>query len=132
MPSAGEKCRDQRREYKQSRRDCVSELQRTSASKFEDGSFAANHTGKMWGKKVSAIPGVGPVVALTYRAADFVAADMPNANRLTLGIMAMVAEEERRMISTRTKDAWRRPRGAARSLVAIRGVVPSKRVRAML
>jgi DNA invertase Pin-like site-specific DNA recombinase len=34
-----------------------------------------------------------------------VAADMPNANRLTVGIMAMVAEEERRMISKRTKDA---------------------------
>jgi DNA invertase Pin-like site-specific DNA recombinase len=30
---------------------------------------------------------------------------MPNANRLTVGIMAMVADEERRMISQRTKDA---------------------------
>jgi DNA invertase Pin-like site-specific DNA recombinase len=39
---------------------------------------------------------------------DFVAADMPNANRLTVGIMAMVAEEERRMISKRTIDP---PRG---------------------
>jgi DNA invertase Pin-like site-specific DNA recombinase len=36
---------------------------------------------------------------------DFTAADMPNANRLTVGIMAMVAEEERRMISRRTKEA---------------------------
>src|SRR4051812_15165134 len=36
---------------------------------------------------------------------EFVAADMPNANRLTVGIMAMVAEEERRMISARTKAA---------------------------
>jgi DNA invertase Pin-like site-specific DNA recombinase len=36
---------------------------------------------------------------------DFVAADMPNANRLTVGIMAMLAEEERRMLSKRTKDA---------------------------
>jgi DNA invertase Pin-like site-specific DNA recombinase len=36
---------------------------------------------------------------------DFVAADMPNANRFTVGIMAMIAEEERRMISRRTKDA---------------------------
>ena len=34
-----------------------------------------------------------------------VVADMPNANRLTVGIMAMIAEEERRMISRRTKDA---------------------------
>ena len=30
---------------------------------------------------------------------------MPNANRLTVGIMAMVAEEEGRMISARTKAA---------------------------
>lgn len=36
---------------------------------------------------------------------EFTAADMPNANRLTVGIMAMVAEEERRMISARTTAA---------------------------
>ena len=36
---------------------------------------------------------------------EFVAADMPHANRLTVGIMALVAEEEARMISKRTKDA---------------------------
>jgi DNA invertase Pin-like site-specific DNA recombinase len=36
---------------------------------------------------------------------DFVAADMPNANRLTVGIMAVIAQEERRMISERTKVA---------------------------
>src|SRR5689334_18154206 len=36
---------------------------------------------------------------------EFLAADMPSANRLTVGIMAMVAEEERRMISARTKAA---------------------------
>jgi hypothetical protein len=35
----------------------------------------------------------------------FTAADMPNANRLTVGIMPMVAEEERRAISERTKAA---------------------------
>jgi len=35
----------------------------------------------------------------------FTAVDMPNANRLTVGIMAMVAEEERRAISERTKAA---------------------------
>jgi DNA invertase Pin-like site-specific DNA recombinase len=39
----------------------------------------------------------------------FTATDMPNANRLTVGIMAMVAEEERRAISERTKaGSWRR------------------------
>jgi DNA invertase Pin-like site-specific DNA recombinase len=36
---------------------------------------------------------------------EFLAVDMPNANRLTVGIMALVAEEERHMISARTKAA---------------------------
>jgi DNA invertase Pin-like site-specific DNA recombinase len=36
---------------------------------------------------------------------DFVAADMPEANRLTIHILAAVAEYEREMISTRTKAA---------------------------
>jgi DNA invertase Pin-like site-specific DNA recombinase len=36
---------------------------------------------------------------------DFVAADNSTANRLTVGIMAMVAEEEGRQISARTKAA---------------------------
>jgi DNA invertase Pin-like site-specific DNA recombinase len=36
---------------------------------------------------------------------DFVAADMPNANRMTVGVMALVAEQEREAISTRTRAA---------------------------
>jgi DNA invertase Pin-like site-specific DNA recombinase len=36
---------------------------------------------------------------------DFVVADMPTVNRLTIHILAAVAEEEARMISTRTKAA---------------------------
>ena len=35
----------------------------------------------------------------------FVAADMPQANRLTIGIMAVMAQHEREMISERTKAA---------------------------
>jgi DNA invertase Pin-like site-specific DNA recombinase len=36
---------------------------------------------------------------------EFVAADMPFANRLTVGVMALVAEEEARAVSARTKAA---------------------------
>lgn len=36
---------------------------------------------------------------------DFIAADMPDANRMTVGILAVVAEAEREMISVRTKAA---------------------------
>src|ERR1043166_3975169 len=42
------------------------------------------------------------LLGLEKAGVDFVAADMPAANRLTVGIMAMVAEEERRLISART------------------------------
>lgn len=35
----------------------------------------------------------------------FIAADMPDANELTIGIMALVAQQERQAISVRTKDA---------------------------
>jgi DNA invertase Pin-like site-specific DNA recombinase len=35
----------------------------------------------------------------------FVAADMPEANELVVGIMAVIAQAERKMISTRTKAA---------------------------
>jgi DNA invertase Pin-like site-specific DNA recombinase len=37
----------------------------------------------------------------------FIAADMPEANDLTIGIMALVAQQEREAISKRTKEALR-------------------------
>lgn len=45
------------------------------------------------------------LLGLSKAGIDFVAVDMPSANRMTVGIMAVVAEEERRMISARTKAA---------------------------
>lgn len=36
---------------------------------------------------------------------DFVCCDMPGANKLTVGIMALLAQQERDMIKSRTKDA---------------------------
>jgi DNA invertase Pin-like site-specific DNA recombinase len=45
------------------------------------------------------------LLGLDKAGVDFVAADNPTANRLTVGIMAMVAEEEGRQISARTKAA---------------------------
>jgi DNA invertase Pin-like site-specific DNA recombinase len=71
------------------------------------------------------------LLGLEKAGVDFVAADMPNANRLTVGIMAMVAEEERRMISKRTKDALAAAKRRGTKLGGDRGVVPSKKVRAM-
>lgn len=52
---------------------------------------------------------------------DFVAADMPHANRLTVGIIALVAEEERHMISARNRRPWRPPRSAGPALGGYRG-----------
>lgn len=45
------------------------------------------------------------LLGLEKRGVDFVACDMPHAHRLTVGIMALVAQEERLAISQRTKAA---------------------------
>lgn len=45
------------------------------------------------------------LLGLQKAGVDFIACDMPTANRLTIGIMALVAEEEARAISARTKAA---------------------------
>lgn len=45
------------------------------------------------------------LLGLDKAGVDFIAADMPNANKLTVGIMALVAQQEREAISARTKAA---------------------------
>ena len=54
--------------------------------------------------------------ALQDSGAKFVAADMPEANDLTVHIMAAVAQAEREAISKRTKDALRAAKAAGRKL----------------
>ena len=54
--------------------------------------------------------------ALQDSGAKFVAADMPEANDLTVHIMAAVAQAEREAISKRTKDALRVAKAAGRKL----------------
>ncbi len=47
----------------------------------------------------------GFIFALKDSGVDFVCADMPDANTLTIGIFATLAQHERELISTRTKAA---------------------------
>ena len=42
------------------------------------------------------------ILTLRDSGVDFIAADMPEANTLTVGIMALLAQQERELISTRT------------------------------
>lgn len=47
----------------------------------------------------------GFILNLRDSGVDFIAADMPDANKMTVGIMALIAENERDAISSRTKAA---------------------------
>lgn len=61
------------------------------------------------------------LLGLSKAGVEFVAADMPTANRLTVGIMALVAEEEARAISARTKAALAAAKARGITLGGFRG-----------
>jgi DNA invertase Pin-like site-specific DNA recombinase len=69
------------------------------------------------------------LLGLEKAGVDFVAADMPQANRLTVGIMAMVADEERRLISARTKAALAAAKKRGKKLGGYRGAKITHAVR---
>jgi DNA invertase Pin-like site-specific DNA recombinase len=71
------------------------------------------------------------LLGLEQAGVDFIAADMPNANRLTVGIMAMVAEDEGRRISLRTKEALAAAKRRGTKLGGDRGVIPSQKAHDM-
>ena len=62
---------------------------------------------------------------------DFVCADMPFANRLTIGVMALVAEEEGRAISARTKAALAAAQARGVVLGGDRGAVMKPEISAL-
>ena len=55
---------------------------------------------------------------------DFVAVDMPNATKLTVGIMALVAQQEREATSARTRAALAAAKARGTRLGGYRGILP--------
>jgi DNA invertase Pin-like site-specific DNA recombinase len=66
------------------------------------------------------------LLGLQKAGVKFVAADMPEANEMVVGIMALVAQAERRMISERTKAALKAAKARGQRLGQAKGYqVPS-------
>lgn len=72
------------------------------------------------------------LMQLQNSGAQFVAADMPGANTFTVGVMALVAQQEREAISSRTKAALAAAKARGVALGGHRGhVLPSHRAAAV-
>jgi len=69
------------------------------------------------------------LLGLQAAGVDFVAADMPHANRTMVGFMAMMAEDEGKKISERTKAALAAAKRRGVKLGGDRGVIPSAKSR---
>jgi DNA invertase Pin-like site-specific DNA recombinase len=63
------------------------------------------------------------LLSLQKAGVRFVAADMPEANEMVVGIMAVVAQAERKMISQRTKAALQAAKARGQKLGGFRGAV---------
>jgi site-specific DNA recombinase len=75
-------------------------------------------------KKVVVVPAEAVrafIATLMESGVEFVAVDNPHANKLTVHILAAVAQHEREMISERTKAALKAARARGTRLEAIRG-----------
>ena len=67
------------------------------------------------------------LLSLRDSGVKFIAADMPDANELTVGIMALVAQQEREAISKRTKEALRAAKARGQRLGNPHGAAPLRR-----
>jgi DNA invertase Pin-like site-specific DNA recombinase len=67
------------------------------------------------------------IARLQKSGTHFVCADMPEANELTIGLLAVIAQHERQMISTRTKAALAAAKARGQRLGNPNGAEPLRR-----